>query len=233
VSGRLGEKRYEGEKHGSQSFNILHPALVLSAWRKMFGLLMGKPRWVKIAVATAVILAAVAWILYYGSREPEKKAPAPLKILPEKVDLQAKDVLLTEVGRGDVRYEIRAKTVTYQKKDNMAVFDAVHVKLIMPSGKIYTITADEGTFDTEKKNISMAGHVAVRSDDGGLVTTERLFYTEAEKKIHTASPVTMVNKNIEVKGVGLNLLVDKKQLTLLSQVKATISPRSDSGKKIK
>jgi len=195
--------------------------------------MMRKSRRVKIAVVTAVILAAVGWIIYSGLRESEKKTPAPLKILPEKVDLQAKDVFLTEVGRGDVKYEIRAKTVTYQKKNNMAVFDAVHVKLILPSGKIYTITADEGTFDTEKKNISMAGHVAVRSEDGGLVTTERLFYTEAEKKIHTASPVTMVNKDIEVKGVGLNLLVDKKQLTLLSQVKATISPRPESGKKIR
>jgi len=192
---------------------------------------MGKSLWVKIAVATVVILTAVGWIIYSGSWESEKKAPTPLKILPEKVDLQAKDVLFTEVGRGDVKYEIRAKTVTYQKKDNTAVFDSVHVKLIMPSGKIYTITADEGTFDTEKKNISMAGHVTVKSEDGGLVTTDRLFYTEAEKKIHTASPVTMVNKNIEVKGVGLNLLVDKKQLTLLSQVKATISPRLGSGKK--
>ncbi len=194
-------------------------------------MLMGKSLWVKIAVATVVILTAVGWIIYSGSGESEKKAPTPLKILPEKVDLQAKDVLFTEVGRGDVKYEIRAKTVTYQKKDNTAVFDSVHVKLIMPSGKIYTITADEGTFDTEKKNISMAGHVTVKSEDGGLVTTDRLFYTEAEKKIHTASPVTMVNKNIEVKGVGLNLLVDKKQLTLLSQVKATISPRLGSGKK--
>lgn len=186
---------------------------------------MGKSLWVKMAAVVAVVLVVAGWLVFFGPREPAKKAPAPLKILPEKVDLQAKDVLFTEVGRGDVRYEIRAKTLTYQKKDNTADFDNVHVKLILPSGKSYTITADEGTFDTEKKNISMAGHVSVRSEDGGLVTTDRLFYTEAEKKIHTASPVTMVNKNIEVKGVGLNIFVDKKQLTLLSQVKATISPR--------
>lgn len=186
---------------------------------------MGKSISVRMAVATAVVLAVAGWIFFSGSWETEKKTPAPLKILPEKVDLQAKDVLFTEVGRGDVKYEIRAKTLTYQKKDNTAAFETVHVKLIMPSGKIYTITADQGTFDTEKKNISLAGHVVVRSEDGGLVTTDRLFYTEAEKKIHTASPVTMVNKNIEVKGVGLQIFVDKKQLTLLSQVKATISPR--------
>jgi LPS export ABC transporter protein LptC len=154
-----------------------------------------------------------------------------LKILPEKVDLQAKDVLYTEVGRGDVKYEIRAKTVTYQKKDNIADFDAVNVKLIMPRGEIYTITADRGTYNTEKKNISMVGNVVVSSDGGDRITTERLFYTDAVRKIHTASPVTMVNKNIVMKGIGLIVLLDKKQLTLLSQVKATIVSRPGSGEK--
>ena len=95
----------------------------------------------------------------------------------------------------------------------------------MPSRQAYTITADRWSYDTNKKDISMTGHVAVKSDDGTLVTTDRLFYTDAEKKIHTTSPVTMINRDIEVRGVGLRLFVDKRQLTLLSQVKATISSR--------
>lgn len=186
-----------------------------------------------MAVAAAVVLAAAAWFVFFAPTKPDEKTPAPLKILPEKVDLQAKDVLYTEVGRGDVKYEIRAKTVTYQKKDSVADFEAVNVKLIMPRGDIYTITADRGTYNTEKKNISMVGNVVVSSDEGDRITTERLFYTDAERKIHTASPVTMVNKNIVVKGVGLKLLLDKKQLTLLSQVKATVTSRPGSGKTAK
>jgi LPS export ABC transporter protein LptC len=193
--------------------------------------MMGKSLWVKIAVGAAVVLAIAAWLVLGGIWRSEEKAPAPLKILPDKVDLQAKDVLYTEVGRGDIKYEIRAKTLRYQKKDNTADFEAVNVKLIMPEGKVYTITADRGTYNTEKKDISMAGNVVVRSDEGDRITTDRLFYTDVEKKIHTASPVTMVNKNIEVKGVGLSLLLDKKQLTLLSHVKATITSRPGSGEK--
>jgi LPS export ABC transporter protein LptC len=191
---------------------------------------MRKSLWIKMAVAAAVVLAAAAWFVFFSPTVPDGKNPAPLKILPEEVDLQAKDVLYTEVGRGDVKYEIRAKTVTYQKKDNVAEFEDVNVKLIMPKGKIYTITADRGTYNTEKKDISMAGSVVVRSDEGERITTDRLFYTDAEKRIHTASPVTMVNKNIEVKGVGLTFLLDKKQLALLSQVKATVTSRPRAGK---
>jgi LPS export ABC transporter protein LptC len=207
--------------------------IVLSAFFDRFGSMMGKSLWVKIAVALALVLAVVGWLVLTGPWETEKKAPAPLKILPNKVDLQAKDVLYTEVGRGDVKYEIRAKTVRYQKKDKAATFEAINVRLIMSKGKVYTITADRGTYNTEKKDISLAGNVVVRSDVGDRITTDKLYYTDAEKKIHTASPVTMVNKNIEVKGVGLTLLIDKKQLTLLSHVKATITSRPGSGKKVK
>jgi len=180
----------------------------------------------KISVAAIVILLVIGWVLFSEWREPEEKKTSPsLKIVPEKVDVKADDVFFTEVGRGDVRYEIRAKTVTYQKKDNTADLEDVRVKIIMPSRQVYTITADRGSYDTNKKDISMTGHVAVKSDDGTLVTTDRLFYTDAEKKIHTTSPVTMINRDIEVRGVGLRLFVDKRQLTLLSQVKATISSR--------
>jgi LPS export ABC transporter protein LptC len=201
-------------------------ALSFSVFQKPSGLLMRKPFLLKISVAAIVILLVIGWVLFSEWREPEEKKTSPsLKIVPEKVDVKADDVFFTEVGRGDVRYEIRAKTVTYQKKDNTADLEDVRVKIIMPSRQVYTITADRGSYDTNKKDISMTGHVAVKSDDGTLVTTDRLFYTDAEKKIHTTSPVTMINRDIEVRGVGLRLFVDKRQLTLLSQVKATISSR--------
>ena len=193
--------------------------------------MIGKSFWVKMVVAGAVVLAVAGWLIFPVSREGEKKAPVALKILPEKVDLQAKDVLYTEVGRGDITYEIRAKTVRYQKKQQTADFDDVNVKLIRSQGKVYTITADRGTYNAEKKDISVTGNVVVSSDEGDRITTDRLFYTNAEKKIHTASPVTMVNKNIVMKGIGLIVLLDKKQLTLLSQVKATIVSRPGSGEK--
>ncbi|HOO40303.1 MAG TPA: LPS export ABC transporter periplasmic protein LptC [Syntrophales bacterium] len=183
---------------------------------------MGKSLRIKIALASAAVLAVAGWFLFSAVWKAEEKAPAPLKILPDKVDLQAKDVLYTEVGRGDVKYEIRAKTVLYLKKENTADFEDVNVKVIMPKGKIYTITSDRGTYDTEKKDISMTGHVVVESDEGERITTDRIYYVDAERKIHTDDHVAMTNRNIEVKGVGLTFLLDERHLTLSHQVQATI-----------
>ena len=78
------------------------------------------------------------------------------------------------------------------------------------------------TFLTEKKDISMTGHVVVESDKGDRITTDHLNYVDAEKKIHTDAPVTMANQRIEVKGVGLTFLLDERHLTLSHQVQATI-----------
>jgi len=183
---------------------------------------MKKSLRMKIALVLVVVLAVAGWFLLSAVWKTEEKAPAPLKILPDKVDLQARDVLYTEVGRGDVKYEIRAKTVRYLKKENTADFEDVNVKVIMPKGKVYTITSDHGTYDTEKKNISMTGHVVVESDIGERITTDRINYIDAEKKIHTDGPVKMVNKDIEIKGIGMTFMLDNKHLTLFRQVRAMV-----------
>ncbi|MBN1545356.1 MAG: LPS export ABC transporter periplasmic protein LptC [Syntrophaceae bacterium] len=184
---------------------------------------MRKSLRIKLAVVLVIILAVAGFYIYFGAQQTEEKAPAPLKIVPEKADLQAQDILFTEVGGSDVKYEIRAKTLQYQRKDNIAEFETVNVKLVLTSGKIYRITSDRGTYNTEKKDITMMGNVVVKSDEGDRIMTDKLYYTDAERKIHTSSPVTIVNKDIEVTGVGLTLLLDKKQLTLRSRVKAKIA----------
>ncbi len=175
----------------------------------------------KLGFVLIAMLAVAGWLVLYPWGQKEKQAPAPLNIVPDQVDLQAKDILYTEVGRGDIRYEIRAHTVSYQKKESVVDFEKVHVKLIMPGGAIHIITSDRGSYHTEDKNMSMAGNVVVNSAGGDRITTDKLYYTDAGRKIHTSSPVTLVNKNIEVRGIGLRVSLDEKQLTLLSHVKAT------------
>ena len=194
---------------------------------------MRKSLRIKSAAVLIIVLFVAGWFWLSGQQQNEEKAQAPLKIVSEKVDLEAQDILYTEVGGGDIKYEIRAKTAKYQKKDNIAEFETVKVKLVLPSGKVYTLTSDHGVYNTEKKDIAMTGNVVVKSDEGDRITTDKLYYVDAERKIHTASPVTLVNKNIEVKGVGLKLLIDKKQLSLLSHVKATTISNRRPVKRVK
>jgi LPS export ABC transporter protein LptC len=118
-----------------------------------------------------------------------------VKILPDNVDLQIKGFVYTEVGEADSQWEVKAKTATYYKKQNLALFDQVQIKLTMSDGKVYLMTADKGQMLTDKKDIEIKGNVVITSDAGDKFYTDYLNYSDAEKKFYTNAPVSILIKD--------------------------------------
>jgi len=145
-----------------------------------------------------------------------------LKVLPEQVDLEIKGFVYTEVAESGSRWEVRADNATYQTKENLAVFDNVHIKLDTNDGKIYTMTANGGQMLTDKKDIEIKGNVVITSNAGEKFTTDYLNYSDEQKKFYTDAPVTMESERITIKGTGLTLLVKTGELNLNSMVRAKI-----------
>ena len=175
-----------------------------------------------IALVVILILVAAGWLISMNLSETQETKPVPLKILPDQVDIQAEDILYTEIGGGNVRYEIRAKTVHYIKETDLAEFAEINVTMTTPSGKIYTLASDRGTYHMEKKDITLEGNVVVTSEAKDRIATDRLFYVAEDSKIYTESLVTMAYKNIELKGTGLTFWLDERRLSLRERVSATI-----------
>lgn len=170
---------------------------------------------VSVVVLAALVVVAVI-------RNITDKPKNILKILPDHVDLQIKDFIYTEVGEGNTKWEVRAKTAQYDKKRNIAVFDQVQIKLTTAEKKVYQMTGDKGQMLTDKKDIEIHGNVVIISDSGDRFTTDYLKYSDAEKKFYTDAPVFMENKQMKIKGKGLVLFMNTEELNLLSSVKATI-----------
>lgn len=171
------------------------------------------------AVLAAILCGAVIWVISL-LQEPEKTLQ---KVMSDKVDLQVRNVRYTEVGDSGMRWEIVADTARYLKKENLALFEKVMVKLVMKDGKTYVMTGDRGKFNTESRDMEIEGNVVIESEDSGRFTTDRLKYREAEKKVETESPVVMERGGIRVSGVGMIYTLGEKKVTLLSQVNARIT----------
>jgi LPS export ABC transporter protein LptC len=92
----------------------------------------------------------------------------------------------------------------------------------MSDGKSFILTADKGEMFTDTKDVKIIGNVVITSDAGDKFHTDYLNYNEEERKFFTDAPVTMENKVMKIKGVGLTLFVKKGQLKLSSMVKAKI-----------
>ena len=171
-----------------------------------------------IVIACVVVVIIVAVIF----KIKDARTKDLLKALPEQIDLQIKGFVYTEVGEGDSQWEMKADTATYYRKKNLALFDRVQIKINMSDGKSFILTADKGEMFTDTKDVKIIGNVVITSDTGDKFHTDYLNYNEEERKFFTDAPVTMENKFMKIKGVGLTLFIKKGQLKLSSMVKAKI-----------
>jgi LPS export ABC transporter protein LptC len=171
-----------------------------------------------IIVSILTVVLSVAAIIAIGLlRSPEK---ALLKIMSDRVDLQVKNVHYTEVGDSGMTWEIRADTARYQKKENLAFFDQVTVRLVMKDGRVFVMKGDQGRFNTQSRDMEIEGNVGIVSENGDRFATDRLMYRNAEKRVETDRPVVMENASIRISGVGMIFSLDEKKVTLLSKVRA-------------
>lgn len=178
----------------------------------------------RFVLAGSVVLILVAGALVFrcsGPRAPEKTA---LKVLSGSVDLHVKDVHFTETGDPESKWEIHAAAAQYLKKENLAHFERVQIKLIRNDGATYVLTGDEARFKTDVKDIELCGHVTLVTDRGETFRTERLRYNHAGRKIYTDDPVTMEGRGMQLQGVGMKISLADRHMTLSSSVKARVHP---------
>jgi len=180
-----------------------------------------------IIVVLASVLAAVAIIMVSIPKDAGKEA---LKITSDYVDLQVRNVRFTEVGDSDMTLEITADMARYQKKEKLAFFEKLIVKLLLKDGRTFIMSGDRGRLNTDSKDMEIEGHVGIVSENGDRFTTDHLRYSNAGRMIETEGAVVMENKNIRVSGVGMTLSLEEKKVALLSQVRASYRGERREGK---
>ncbi len=170
-----------------------------------------------LAILAAVLSLSVFLAIRMIGKSPEK---ALLKILSDKVDLEVRNVRFTEVGDSGMNWEITADTARYQKKENLAIFERMKVRLVTSGGETYVMTGDRGLLHTVSRDMEIEGNVVIVSENGNRLLTDRLRYRNAEKRIESDRPVVMENQTVRISGVGMIFSLDQKKVSLLSQVRA-------------
>ncbi|MDP2838867.1 MAG: LPS export ABC transporter periplasmic protein LptC, partial [Syntrophales bacterium] len=127
----------------------------------------------------------------------------------------------TEVEDSGLKWELTADTARYLKKENLALFEKVTVRLLMKDGRIFVMNGDQGRLDTQSRDMEIDGNVGVVTENGDRFATDRLRYRNAARRIETDRPVVMENGNVRISGVGMVFHLDEKRLSLLSQIRAS------------
>lgn len=178
-----------------------------------------KKTWIIAGLACLLVLSVFVALKAVNERKAPQKL---LKVMAENIDLQVKNVVYTDVGQSGEKWEIKADTVQYLRKENLALFEKIRVRMLTADGKSFILTGDKGRFQTERKDIEIVGNVEGTSDRGERFTTDKLSYNNAEGKIYTDSAVTMESGQLKIKGTGLTVNMKSGELNLVSRVKAEI-----------
>jgi LPS export ABC transporter protein LptC len=180
---------------------------------------LNRKNWIILGFTLVVILAAMVLLaINFYKASPETL----LKVMADNVDLQVRNVIYTDVGHSGEKWEIRADTARDAKKENLAFFETVRVKLVTSEGKTFLMTGERAKLQTDTKNIEISGNVEILSDRGDRFRTDRLRYTNADSTVHTDGAVTMWGDQMQIRGTGMTLNLKQGQLSLQSKVKGQI-----------
>lgn len=174
-----------------------------------------------IAGIGSVLILSAALFFFFRILSPISPGTM-LKIISERADLEARDVLYREVRADGVKWEVRAKKARYLKKEDRAFFDQAEVKLRLADGRVIELVGDKGKFNTITGDMEITGKVAVTATSGESFVTDCLQYNAAKKELHTTSAVDMRTSRMRIQGVGLSFSLPQRKIVLLSRVHARI-----------
>ena len=104
-------------------------------------------------IVTVFLVVLLAVFLIF--RDSIHKPRTLLKTLQDNIDLQIKGFVYTEVGESKGKWEVKAESASYDKKQNLAVLDQVRVTVVTADDKKYEMKADQGRIFTDKKNMNI------------------------------------------------------------------------------
>lgn len=175
-------------------------------------------------VLGGMILGSVALVAILTWRT---LAPAPTKKLTSQEPVSAADLQLdrmkyTETREGVKEWELEAASVRYFQDENMVFLEKVKATFFGKNHESYVLVAERGKFDARTKAIEVFDGVKIDSSDGYRMQTRSLQYRAEKRELRTSDPVEMSGPQLDVRGTGLVVELDRQRLKILKQVTTTV-----------
>lgn len=135
------------------------------------------------------------------------------KVRPSVVPLSTADLPAQESWSSTVIFSDSARVkailwagyiAVYSPQQYTLLQDSIHVDFYDESERhTSTLTAERGRVNEQTRDFEAYENVIVKSDSGTRLSTDRLFWNNASRQIHTDAFVHIVSPKEEIKGVGL------------------------------
>lgn len=174
---------------------------------------------IRVLPVLVIVLLSVLVAFFLSSNREENILSEPVN---RQYDVFVKDVVFTETVKGGSNWEVKAAVAKFLQKEDVVNLEKVSAKLLMPDGRLYTLSGDEGKLFRGTRDIFLKGNVILTPDRGERIITDNVWYREAEKKILTDSPVAVEGKKVKITGSGLVVDLSKRSIVVKNSVKAMV-----------
>lgn len=175
-------------------------------------------------LALAIILAAVAIVVAITLKIRQGKTPAEmLHRLPGNVDVALQKIHYTETKAGVKKWDLLADRAVFDKKSEIVHLTGVRL-VVAAGGKMGDIilTADRADYDSRSKDVELVGNVEAKSTSGMRFSTASALYAASRSMIKTADRVKFSDRQLDLDGVGMELMTVTKNLKILRDVTASV-----------
>jgi len=167
-------------------------------------------------------LGTVAFTLWHAlSPVSGGKNPA---VKPDiAADLKLDRVHYTETREGTKEWELEAASAAYYRDQETIVLEKIRGTFYGKNDERYVLVGERGKFNPKTKLIEVYDGVKVDSSHGYHMRTMSLQYRADQRELSTSDPVEIQGPNMQVKGVGMVVELNRERLRILGGVTTTLS----------
>lgn len=184
-------------------------------------------KYIFLSILLLIILSQLVF-LFPGKiekYEPKELTSSDGAATHPKEEQVLKGGYMVESQSKDRAWEIWSDTSRKTSDDENWYLDQVKVHFYANENVTYVVTGDHGQITQNQSHVKIWKNVKVVTSNGYTMMTEDLYYSPADKKLHTNSLVDIIGPEepggrLVLKGTGLLALMEKNVINLLDNVQA-------------
>ncbi len=180
---------------------------------------------VRRILALVIMLAVVLLSLAVWRHVRQMPVQELLKALPQGIDLALENLHYTETQDGHKRWTLVSDRAEYLRSSHLVRLTPVQLTFY-DAGAFgdLTLTADQGEFQEDTRQVDVWGDVVVVGDGGERLQTQSLTYQDQQRQLSTAAPIHYQAPRMELTGVGLLVDLEKNTLVVEKNVRMLLLP---------
>ena len=139
---------------------------------------MERKKLIGLGAIIAVFIAVSAWTVF---SVPDAPPVTPDSAKTKEMEY-GENTIREEVG-GKLLWELTMSSSTMDIKTQASTFKDVKGKYYFPDGKVMTLTAPEGSYDSKTKNVKLKGGVTATTSDEAKLTSKELEWVSGKSRL--------------------------------------------------